>query len=232
MLNTYLARVQKLLHDVTQTVYNPADLIEYINTARGQVAGEGNAIRVYGTLNTVIGQRVYAFSSITTNSGVKGVFNIRGATFNIGGGSTWIRPRSFPYFQLYYLNNPLPPSGMPFEYAQYGQGVTSGSLYLEPLPDNVYVLNLDCVCQPIDLVNDTTTETLPYPWTDAVPYFACFLALTSSQRDDQADRMLQLYETFAKRARAMVNGEVIPQQFPQHQDVTRANKLGISGGGQ
>jgi hypothetical protein len=45
-LNTYITQVQRLLHDPNATYYNTADLTAYINTARGQIAAEGQCVRL------------------------------------------------------------------------------------------------------------------------------------------------------------------------------------------
>ena len=85
--------------------------------------------------------------------------------------------------------------------AQYGQGV-SGSLYLYPVPNAPYTMEWDCTCLPAVLASDTDVEMLPYPWTDAVPYFAAYLCYNGAGRNADADRMWQLYDRFGKRGRA------------------------------
>jgi hypothetical protein len=163
--------------------------------------------------------------AIAVPTGVSAVFNVRGATLNIASGQIWLAPRPFPYFQLYYLNNPVPQPGVPAVYSQFGQG-ENGTLYFSPLPDFNYVANVDAVCVPQALVDDTTVEAIPAPYTDAVPYYAAYLAFLSAQRAADADRMFQEYSKFASRARQMSNGSVNPGQYPQQPDPTRANLLG------
>jgi hypothetical protein len=65
-------------------------------------------------------------------------------------------------------------------------------------------------------VNDTTAEAIPYLWTDAVPYFAAYLALLSSQtgaRTADADKMMQRYTEFVERAKRAATGDVLPWQY-------------------
>ena len=235
MLTTYLTETNRLLQNpaATSALYSTSDLTAYINIARGQIAGESESIRVYAPMALLPSQQVYPFSAITLTGtpGVSGVFNVRGLTIGIASGQSWLRPRSFPYFQLYFLNNPETEVAAPIEYAQYGQGAT-GSLYFNPTPDQDYTAYLDCVCFPIPLVDDTTVEALPYPWTDCVPYFAAYMALMSAQRAPDADHMFQLYQTFAGRARQMSNSSVVPNQASQSGNPTRAGQLGVSQKGQ
>ena len=237
MLNSYLTQTTRLLQNPAVpnlALYNTSDLTAYINTARGQIAGEGECIRAYGSLQLLGNTQVYPFSAIsvdpTSTLGIAGVFNTRGANVSVGTGSVWMRPRSFPYFQLYFLNNPVPTTGRPVEYAQYGQGV-GGSLYFNPVPDIPYTVSLDCVCVPINLVLDTDPEAIPYPWTDCVAYYAAYMALLSAQRTADANDMFSRYQTFMARARTMSNGKVNPGQYPMNANPTRGNQLGVAGGG-
>ena len=209
--------------------------------ARGQLAGEAECIRIIGTIPTVVGQRAYNFSSInlgvSATTGVQGAININTLQVSIAVGQQWLTPRSWPWFQLYHMNNVVPQNGPPQNWSQYGQGAAppaagsafGGSFYLDPPPDDIYMLNCDCVCYPIPLVDDTTVEAIPYLWTDAVPFFACYYALLSSQtsaRQADAERMFNHYETFVQRARQMSNPSVGRYMYSQSVDPTVAAKLG------
>jgi hypothetical protein len=104
----------------------------------------------------------------------------------------------------------------------------SGSFYIDPLPDIVYTLNCDCTCYPVALAADTDVEAIPYLWSDAVPYFAAYMALMSSQtstRIQQAQQLFALYEQFMNRARDFANPDLNNASFPQSQDRTMANRF-------
>ena len=230
MLTLYQTQTAQLLQNpaASTALYATADLTTYINRARLQLAAETECVRAYGTITLTPGTVSYSFTSIATgNAGVQGVFTVRGVTLGVALGQAWMSPRPFPYFQLYYLSNPVPPHGQPKTYSQFGQGV-SGTVYLYPAPDQAYTLNVDCVCEPIPLVNDTTVEAIPYPYQEAVPYYAAYLAFLSSQRAADADRMWQEYQKFAMRARQFSNGGVNPNQYPQQPNQMRAGQLGVS----
>jgi hypothetical protein len=97
----------------------------------------------------------------------------------------------------------------PFWFSQYGQGV-NGSFYLYPLPDQIYPMEFDSLLIPADLVDDSTPEVIPYPWTDAVPFWAAWLALLANgdpARATLADRYYNaanggIYSVMMRRARA------------------------------
>ena len=237
MLSTYQTRTAQLLQNPSSAatqLYQTSDINIWINIARGQIAGASECIRVYGSLSLTTGTQVYPFSAInvSTIAGVAGVLHTRGSVIGVASGGLWLHPRPFPYFQLYFLSIPVPAQAQPVEYSQYGQGA-GGSIYFNPVPDQNYTVSLDCVCYPINLVDDTTPEALVYPWTDCVAYFAAYLALMSAQRVSDADHMWQQYQTFMALARSMSNGDVSPSQYIQSGDPTRSNKLGVSpkGGG-
>lgn len=236
MLNNYLNLTGLLLQNPASpsTLYSTANLTTFINEARGQLAGDSESVRVQGAISTVVGQRVYQFANINVTSvaGVAGVFNVRQMMIGQASGTVWVRPRSFEWFTFYRLNNPVPPSGPPNEWSQYAQGEI-GSFYLDPLPDSIYNLTLDCTCVPISLVLDTDPEAIPYPWTDCVPYFAAYLALLASQvpaRQADADRMLQRYNEFKDRARKYSTPGVLPTIYPQNPSPVTQNQLGLARG--
>lgn len=246
MLTQYLTLTQNLLQlpAAPSTLYPPALLTNYINIARGQIAGEGQCIRRIGTLTTTIGTRMYPFSQIAfTDTAVQGAINVRRIMYNVGTGQKWIKGKSWEWFDFQRFNNPVPTSGAPTEWAQHSQGsagtgsitgegagtMSSGSFYLDPLPDLAYTLNADCCCYPIALAADADKESLPYLWTDAVSYFAAYLALMSAQtstRIQQAQSLFALYEQFMQRARTFANPELNNFAYAQSPDPFKAGRLG------
>jgi hypothetical protein len=252
-LTAYQTQTQRLLQNpgAPSTLYSLTDINSYINTARGQVAGEGECCRFLGTLITSPGVIAYNFSSINVGipavTGLQGVINVSSALYNVGTGKQWMRPRPWPWFQLYKMNNPVPFQGAPQVWSQYGQGAappglggssTGGSLYIDPPPDIAYTLTLDCVCYPIPLANDSTAEAIPYLWTDAVPFYAAWYALLSAQtstRRADAEAYYGYYQQFVQRARQAANPGVDGYGYRQSPDPTTMNKLGLpqkaAGGG-
>jgi hypothetical protein len=236
VLSTYITQTRQLLQNpaAPTPLYSSADITLWINRARKQLAGESASIRVLGAIPTVIGQRPYNFSSINlgvaATTGVSTALRVEQMVYAVGSGFQWFRSRPWPWFFSYRLSNPAPASGPPNMWSQYGQGST-GSFYLDPLPDDIYALTPDCVCLPIDLIDDTTVEAIPPLWQDAVAYFAAYLALMSAQSAQrQADglRMLKLYEEFVDRARRFATPDVNKYFYPQRTNITDVQKFGVN----
>jgi hypothetical protein len=234
LLDIYLTQTNQLLEypEAPDPLYSNADLTLWINRARQQLAGESQSIRVLGTVSTVVAQNLYEFSGINVSSvaGVASALHVRSIRYAVGLGFSRLRVRNYEWFETYELNTATPQSGPPAVWAQYGQGET-GSFFVSPLPDDVYVMTCDCVCLPIDLVDDTTVEAIPSLWQDAVCYFAAYLALLSAQsaqRQNDAQRMLDRYTEFTDRARKFATPGVNSYLYPQNQDPTMLNKIGLT----
>lgn len=242
MLAAYLTQTRSLLQlpgTNSTSLYSDADLTRWINLARGQIAIEpqNSCIRYMATLSTVIGQQPYTFASLNTGvsatTGIAGVMNIRSLSYQIATGQLWIAPRTWPWFSLYELNNPVPGSGAPRSWAQFAQGV-NGSFYLSPIPDLAYPISANAVCYPNNLVLDADVEALPYPWTDCVPYLAAYWALLSAQTNARmADALnyYKIYGEFAERARAASNPETNRWMYQSAGDPAQGPKMGIGKAG-
>lgn len=245
MLTAYTTQVQRLLQNpaAPTSLYTTTDINSYINTARGQLAGEAECIRYMGTISTVIGQQEYNFADMNLGTaltdGVEGVIAIRTIWYGIGTGRKWIPARPWEWFTLYNLNDAAPSNSFPTVWSQFKQGAApgtsgssgGGSFYISPAPDMIYTLYCDCVCWPIALADDTTVEAIPYLWTDAVPWYAAAYALWSSQtgaRFDEAERYFNTYALFVERARKASNATPNRWQNSQAADPVQAQKLGLN----
>jgi hypothetical protein len=234
VLATYQIQVNQLLQYPVPPVplYTTVDVNLWINRARQQLAGESESIRVLGTIPTVVSQQSYNFSNINVSlaNGVAAALHVRSIRYTLGNGSNRLQVRNWEWFESYELNSAVQQPGPPITWAQYGQG-EQGSFYLSPIPDDIYPLICDCVCLPIDLVDDSTVEAIPALWRDAVCYYAAYLALLSAQsaqRQADAQRMFGYYSDFVERARKFATPKVNPYLYPQNSDPTLINKIGVT----
>jgi hypothetical protein len=79
-------------------------------------------------------------------------------------------------------------------FATLGEGPNQ-KLYLAPIPSLAAPMELDLTLIPAPLLTDDDPEPIPYPWTDAVPYWAATLCLLQQQRAQDAQAMGALYNT-------------------------------------
>lgn len=234
VLSTYTNRTYLQLQNpigAAEKIFTEADIHTYINLARNQIAGNAECCRYFASLSAATDARVLNFSDIDTGvaatTGINGVFNVRQVLVQIGNGRALMTPRPFPWFASYHLNKVIPETGLPTVWSQYGQGDT-GSIYIDPLPDQAYTLNLDCVCIPIDLEDDTSFEAIPAQWTDVVPFYAAWYALTAAQRQTDADKMMERVRLYMGSARGNANPDVVPRAYAQPgDDPTMANRIGV-----
>lgn len=242
MLTQYLTQTSRLLQNpaAPTSLYATADLTDYINTARNQLAGESFCVQYLTTVTTNPSTQSISFGSInltTVSTSMASVLNVRQCWIDNGDGvgGSMIFPRPWAWFAMFSsLSNPASQPGRPTMFAQYSRGV-GGSLLLDPTPDNYYTLKLDCVMLPVTLVSDSTPEAIPYPFTDCVAYLAAYYALLGAQsqaRQADADRMFARYREFLARANNMCNPIILKPQYMSEQDMTLMNKLGLQARGQ
>lgn len=221
-LNTYLQQTQRLLQDKIQAQYNLADLTAYVNDARLQIALSTESIRQPAQFDTVIGQQQYPYSGMTFSaaptvpSGLGAVCNVRSAHVLLSGsppGQQRMETRAWEWFNTFYLSSAVPPTGQPTIFTRLQPGL-NGVLWLAPIPDQVYTIQVDAVATPAALASDGDPEALSSPWTDAVPFYAAYLALLSSNNFQAADEMWQQYQRFEQRGTQLTTPTRLPGQYP------------------
>lgn len=204
LLSQYLAQTRLLLANpaATAQLYPDSALTNYINLGRKQVAIETECVRAVASLTITAPIAEYAISAINPNRvDCIGVISVRQAALATGsaGLSIPMEARPWEWFNSYVLQNPSNVAAAPYIWAIFEPG-QQGTIFVNP-PDTGYVLRIDAACMPVDLVDDTTADAIPYPWQDAVPHYAAFYAYMSAQRSSDADKAYQRYEEFVNRAR-------------------------------
>ena len=215
MLATYISQVQRLLNDEQSQFYSTTDLTSFINLARNTIAAQSECLVYNGTLATVNGTQTYGLSAITApNASLQNAINARSIRSIVSGIGAVLEVRPWQWFQNYYLQGSnTTATGVPTIWAMQNQGV-SGNIWFWAIPNGTILMSVEASWIPVPLVTDATPEALSYPWTDAVQYFASYMAYLNAQRSSDAQRMLQLYNAFMKSARVGVTPEFTPGAFP------------------
>lgn len=163
--------------------------------------------------NTVVNQQIYPYpKNVLLSAGVQDVIQVKSVAINMGGplGSVnaTLRQMSWSYFQGYlgYYGRTL--QGYPAAWCNYNQAVN-----MSPYPSSIYPMQWDTCCSVVDLLDDTTPEAVPYPFTDAVKYYASYLALMSSQRAADAANMMKLFTDTTTENRSFIQRTFIPNIY-------------------
>jgi hypothetical protein len=145
-----------------------------------------------------VGQEVYPFSGInlSANPGCKSVYYVRSISIIYNNYRYSLPVYAFSIYQAMIRQYPFQYQYVPTFASQFGQG-TQGSFYVYPLPSQTYQYELDCLCLPWDLTTALDYEAIPDPWTDAVAWYACHLAMVELKNFNAAKFYLDLYEKFA-----------------------------------
>lgn len=209
-----------IINSVTLT--NPGS--GYLNPPKftiTDVSGTGAVLTATLTtyLSTSLNQEVYPFSYLNTfaqqTAGVQAVHGVLSVAVMQGAPGAYkpvLNNIAWGALQAYCRSYSSLVSNYPYYWSQYGQGV-NGSFYLYPIPSGTYPMDVDCYCLPIALINDSTVEAIPYPWTDAVPYYAAYLALLNAQRKEDAMGMLNDYKMKMMEGGGFSRPVVIPSYY-------------------
>jgi len=220
VLAQYQADTQNLLNDAGGQFFQPATLTNYINRARRKIAAASGCVRVLpsGT-QTHANQEQYRFHEWTAlvqqTPGVREVLAVRTLAIAIGEGPgawkpVWNRLIWSDFQARFRIWNHawIGTISYPGFFAQYGFGI-NGSIFLAPIPSQDQPMEVDCSCMPFPLQTDTDPEAIPYPWTDAVAYYAAFLCLLQQQRREDAASLFQLFQSELPFAASVVNPQMI-----------------------
>jgi hypothetical protein len=182
-------------------------LTQYINIARVQVAVDGECVRTSATLSNISpGTTVFQLTDMTLPpaSGYAQAIVLRAAYL----GTTRVDIRPWDWFVAYHMNQPATPTPV---MAQQQQG-SWGTFWINGPGGNMWA---DVVALPEDLPDDTTfADAIPYPWSDAVPFYACYYAYMAFQRQADANIFMERYRDLMRRARGEATSTNLPDNDP------------------
>jgi hypothetical protein len=185
-LATYITATRRLLHDANANFWTDAELTDYINDARNRLVRDTGVLRTIQTSATVANQEIYSFSTLPQGTQTMDILNI-----NLYWGNSRVPMRYLPWTQfnaeLRFWQNYV---GRPIAFSLYGPQ----QFYLAPVPDQVYVLEIDTVIEPVALTLPVTVDPIPDPWTGPVPFYAAYLAKFKEQSYGEAELFNQQYK--------------------------------------
>jgi len=237
MLANYISETRNLLNDTEGQFFKEPTIINYINRSRRRIAYMSGCLRCVppGT-QTEPGQEIYPFSHWiplvqATMPGIQSILACRSVTIGIGGrwgrdklgnmrimGGSW-KPmwRRIPWsdFQArlrIYSNTFIGTFNEPGWWSQYQNG-PAGMIYLAPIPSMRSPMEVDLTLIPQPLLTDRDLEPIPYPWQDAVAYWAAVMLLLQQQRGQDAQAMAQLFNEDLPMCASVVCPQMIVNQY-------------------
>lgn len=117
---------------------------------------------------------------------------------NLYWGNTRVPMRYLPWTQfnaqLRFWQNYI---GRPIAFSIFGQG----QIFVGPVPDQVYQIEVDTVILPLPLVNSYDVDSINSPYTNTVKFYAAYLAKYYEQSFGEAEIFKQEY---AKQTQAVL----------------------------
>lgn len=237
MLENYINETQLLLNDPGGQFFPVPTITNYINRSRRRIAAVSGCLRcVPPGVQTFPDQEVYPFAA--WNSLVqaimpqaKEILACRSMAVSLGGawrqnrdgewavrGGSWKpvwRRIVWTDFQArfrIYGRTFMGSLSEPGWYTQYGEG-PSAALYLAPIPTQSLPMEVDLTIIPQPLLTDKDLDPIPYPWSDAVVYWAATLALMQQQRREDAAAMAALFRDDLPMCAAVVCPQLIMSPY-------------------
>jgi hypothetical protein len=138
------------------------------------------------------------------------VFNVISISYIWGNQRYMLKFRGFTLFQA-YMRSLLTFNQRAMIWTIHEQ---TGTVLIQPPPDQPYVSEWDVLCLPMPLVNtsDSDTQIIP-PWSDAVQYYAAMLCLSKLQNFDQADHYFKIYSARVPKIIIGAGGTRIPNPY-------------------
>lgn len=184
-LADYLSATQRLLHDSQNIYWTQTELTSYVNSGMQRVSLDTGCVRTTQTFTLVAGTAQYNFSVL----GNPQVFDVIGIWVLYGATRLYCRQVAFSTLITYYQ----PWQGyqsVPVAFARNGPS----TIAFGPVPGTAYATEWDCCVYPSPLVAPTDADPSPYPYTEAVPFYAAYLAKIAQQQKSEADFFFAIYQ--------------------------------------
>lgn len=223
MLANYITEVQNLLNDSQGQFFSHPTLVNYINRSRRRIAAASGCLRIVpkGT-RTVPSQEIYPFSDWTALiqdqlPGAQSILFCNSFAMSIGTGGwkpVWRRIVWTDFQARFRIYNGTFYGVLsePGWWSQFGVG-PAGKIYIAPIPSQEMPIEVDLTCIPFPLLTDNDIDPIPYPWTDAVCYWAAVMCLLQQQRREDAAAMAQLFNTDMPMCASVVAPRMIQNPY-------------------
>lgn len=153
-------------------------------------------------------------STATVTAGIMTAFDIMNVTVNYQNSWITLAYTYFTEFQAkarFYRNI----TGQPAVWTK-GPPPTSDGVdyfYIFQIPSMSFQCDIDAICQPPALVDDNTPETLRFPYTDCVQYYAAYVAKYQQQQFNESANFLRIYDELMRRSTSNKYQRRVPNPY-------------------
>ena len=185
-LANYITECRRLLHDANAVYWSDLELVDYINDARRTAVRDSGCLRSLQTVNLNQGVETYAFTVLPSPTTTIDVLNL-----TVVWGNSRIPLQYMPFTEFnakmrVWTSN----QSRPAVFTVYGQN----TVYIGPIPDQTYVSEWDTVIMPPDLANTADVDTIPFPFTVPVAYYAASKAKFKEQSYEESEKFEQVFK--------------------------------------
>lgn len=209
VLSDYRTECRRLLHDLNAQFWSDAELNTFINDGRKKLCADTRCLRALVTVSLTQNQETYPLAATLSAYGTRAI-DLLNITVIWGQSRVPLLNMSWTEFNAkmrYWVTN----QSRPAVWTRYG--TSGGTIYVQPIPDQVYSSEWDISYIPVDLVDDTTVEEMTYPWTSCIAYYACYKSKEKEQSYGEAETFLKSYKEKAIESINQVYTRMMPNAY-------------------
>lgn len=212
VLSDYEFEVRLLLHDSTGKMYSDQQVIWAVNKGRERVARDTACVRYlqtqkqYPLLQTTTGVETYNWYSFLPLGPV--TCDVLGITMYWGNERVKLKYWPFNKFDA-NLRIWQTYQGLPGAWSR-----NANTVYLGPVPNQVYTMDWDTALVPNQMLDDTTPEQLPIPFQNPVPFYAAYLLKQYEQSFGEAQNFEAQYRRQNANAMATWQRRTFENSYP------------------
>lgn len=206
-----------MLRDAFSTAFQQADLIDLINQARSDLILDTFCCRALVQIQTVANQDQYSFNSVLAavqQQGLKAAAILQINTIAVFWSGTLVPLLDYmPWDELSAIYR----SFRGFTFIPFIWGMFDySSFFIEPIPNGVYTLEIDCVYLPTLLVQSSDVETVvPAAFADytLVPWLAASHAKYNQNAYGESQRFYEKYAFEMERRMGVYPAYRVPSYY-------------------
>ena len=206
-----------MLRDALSTAYQQQDLIDLINQARADLIIDSFCCRALAQVQTVANQDKYTFQTVLAalqSQGLSAVQVLQINTIAVFWSGTLVPVLDYMNFdELQAIYRSF--RGFTFIPFIWGMFDTQ-SFFVEPVPNDVYTLEVDCVYLPNLLVQTTDVETvIPPAFADytLIPWLAASYAKYNQNAYGESKLFFDKYASELERRMAVYPAYRVPSYY-------------------